>query len=79
MPKKKLRFTLGETLDKLPGEITRNKLSVESKVRPATIADLVNGEAKRIEVDTLQKILEALERLADGTMRITVEDVIKYE
>ncbi|PEL75430.1 XRE family transcriptional regulator [Bacillus toyonensis] len=72
-------FTLGETMEEIG--ITKNKLSVESKVRPATISNLVNGEVGLVRIDTLHSILDALNQLAeekgiDKTYRI--EDVVQY-
>jgi DNA-binding Xre family transcriptional regulator len=74
----KFRFTLKETLKDIDENLTRNKLAVEAKVRPATIADIVNGESKRIELDTLKRILDVLNKMSD-TREITIEDVIVYE
>ncbi|MRB43012.1 helix-turn-helix domain-containing protein [Bacillus thuringiensis] len=72
-------FTLGETMEEIG--ITKNKLAVESKVRPATISNLVNGEVGLVRFDTLKSILDALNQLAekngvDKTYRI--EDVVQY-
>ncbi|PKJ54664.1 helix-turn-helix domain-containing protein [Bacillus sp. SN10] len=72
-------FTLGETMEEIG--ITKNKLSVESKVRPATISNLVNGEVGLVRFDTLKAILDALNELAsekgiDKTYQI--EDVVQY-
>jgi DNA-binding Xre family transcriptional regulator len=75
----KIRFNLGRTLDELG--ITRNKLAVESKTRPATVLDLVSGETKRIEIDTLINLLGALNTIASeqGINRnITISDIIEY-
>ncbi|MDG0962766.1 helix-turn-helix transcriptional regulator, partial [Bacillus paranthracis] len=71
-------FTLGETMEEIG--ITKNKLSVESKVRPA-ISNLVNGEVGLVRFDTLKAILDALNELAsekgiDKTYRI--EHVVQY-
>ncbi|MEH7457710.1 helix-turn-helix transcriptional regulator [Bacillus sp. JJ1127] len=72
-------FTLGDTMEEIG--ITKNKLAVESKVRPATISNLVSGEVGLIRFDTLQSILDALNVMAgekgmDKTYRI--EDVVQY-
>lgn len=73
-----IKFTLTETLDRLG--ITRNKLAVESKIRPATIADLVHGQTKRIELGTLVSLLDTLNLLVeDKGINVTIEDIIKYE
>lgn len=72
-------FTLAETLEELG--ITKNKLAVESKVRPPTIADITNGKAKAIQFDTLVRILDALNRISleqGNVKRYTVEDVFEF-
>jgi DNA-binding Xre family transcriptional regulator len=72
--------TLGQTLEEL--KITRNALSVEAKVRPATIHDLVNGMAKQINFETLKAIIDALNRISfenGNVRRYVVEDIFTYE
>lgn len=74
-----IRFTLGNTLELLG--ITRNKLAVESKTRPATVLDLVSGDTKRIEMETLVSLLDTLNEIAreQGLVReITITDVFEY-
>lgn len=73
-------FTLSQTLQELG--VTKNKLSVESKIRHNTISDLVNGEASSIRLDTLQAILDTLNKLAveKGMDKVYgIKDVIKHE
>ncbi|MBU7318829.1 helix-turn-helix domain-containing protein [Paenibacillus oleatilyticus] len=75
----KVRFNLGRTIEELG--ITRNKLAVESKTRPATVLDLVSGETKRIEIHTLVNLLDALNTIAREqgiTRKITISDIIEY-
>lgn len=72
---KKIIFTLGKTLNEL--NLSRNKIAVESKVRPLTIRDMVNNETKSVRIDTLESILSALQRLANR--KITLDDVFVYE
>jgi DNA-binding Xre family transcriptional regulator len=72
--------TLERTLINL--ETTRNALAVEAKVRPATINELVSGNAKQISFKTLKEILEALNRISveKGLNKsINVEDVFSFE
>ncbi|MDA1476283.1 helix-turn-helix domain-containing protein [Bacillus changyiensis] len=52
------KFNMNDILDELG--ITNNKLAVEAKVRPATIGDLCEGKTKRLELDTIEKILDVL-------------------
>ncbi|OMF73613.1 XRE family transcriptional regulator [Paenibacillus peoriae] len=70
-------FKLGDILEEL--DISRNKLAVEAKIRPATVIDMVNG--KRLELETLVHILDALNRFARQrrfTRAITLADIIEY-
>lgn len=75
-----IRFTLDKTLNEV--DITRNKLAVEAKIRPATIADIVHGKTKRLEIDTLINLLETLQKLVNDKgldRRITIEDILVFE
>lgn len=72
--------SLGKTLEEL--DITKNALAVEAKVRPATIHDLVNGNAKQVNFETLKAVIDALNRISfekDFVKKHTVEDVFKYD
>lgn len=75
-----IKVTLQNTLDELG--ITRNKLAVEAKIRPATLHSLVKGHASQIKFDTLSSILNALNDMAlvKGADKIyTITDIIDYE
>lgn len=61
--------------------IKRNKVAVESKVRPATITALAEGSARSINLETLVQIIDALNELAQhfGEKRAYgIEDIISY-
>lgn len=76
---KEVHCTLNQTLKEL--EITRNRLAVEAKVRPNTINDLANNNAKAINFKTLESILRALEVIAQekGSYRsYNINDVITF-
>lgn len=73
-------FRLDETLKEL--DITRNKLAVYAEVRPNTVNDLANGDTKRIEIETLEKILKSLNEISmtRGMQRTyNIEDILEYE
>jgi DNA-binding Xre family transcriptional regulator len=67
-----LEFKLGEILEDMG--IAKNKLAVEGKLRPATVAKYVDGEMGRIEVDTLVNILNTLNDLAPIVEKESKED-----
>ncbi len=72
-------WKLDEVLDEL--DISPNKLSVESKVRPNTIYNMVYKKAVRFNFDTVTKILIALNQIAEeeGLQRkFNVQDVLEY-
>ncbi|KAB2333048.1 XRE family transcriptional regulator [Bacillus mesophilum] len=72
--------TFEQSLSEL--SITKNAIAVESKVRPATIADLQNGQAKQINFETLKAIIDAMNRMAAvrGKEKVyAIEDVFTYE
>ncbi|GIN78046.1 MULTISPECIES: helix-turn-helix transcriptional regulator [Bacillus] len=70
------RFNLNDILDELG--ITKNKLAVEAKVRPATIGDLCEGKTKRLELETIEKILNVLNDFSQ-TKTYTIDDIILYK
>jgi len=75
-----IKSTLQQTLDEL--EITRNKLSVESKVRAATLQSIVDEKASSIRFDTLIALLDTINEIAQQkglNKRYGIEDIIKYE
>jgi transcriptional regulator with XRE-family HTH domain len=56
-----LVFTLKETIER--EGITKNRLSVASGVRNNTIADICNGDAVSLNVNTLDALLKGLNEL----------------
>ena len=71
-----IKITLVETLDR--HKITANKLSVESKVRPSTIYDIINNQATTVTFVTMVKLVETLRELT-GDKSINVMDIFRYE
>lgn len=71
----KIECTLGKTLDDIG--ITKNKLAVESKVRPNTISDIALNKARSINFETLEKIVTTLNTL-DTTRTFDITDVFVY-
>jgi predicted transcriptional regulator len=72
-------FKLEQILEEL-GQ-TKNSIAVESKVRPATIHDLVEGNTKRIELPTIQKVLDTLNSIAKEkkiNKTYTLDDIVEY-
>jgi len=75
-----IKCVLGETIDEIG--TTRNAIAVESRVRPSTIYNIANNNVLSITFDTLTKILEALDVIAQekGINRtFDVSDVFVYE
>lgn len=54
-----IRIKLSEVLGKK--KMTRKKLAELTGVRPNTIGDLYNEEVRKIDIDTLNRICEALD------------------
>ncbi|TYS88980.1 helix-turn-helix transcriptional regulator [Rossellomorea aquimaris] len=67
-----LKFKLGEILADM--DMAKNRLAVEGKIRPATIAKYVEGKMGRIEVETLVAILNTLNDLAPIVEKENAED-----
>lgn len=76
----KIVFTLDKTLKKLG--ITANYLAVESGVRPTTIYLMVDCELSRLNVDTLEKILNTLNKIAKEKKykyNIGLDDIVTFK
>lgn len=76
----KIKFVLGKTLDFL--EIKPNKLAQESKIRSATIYEMVAGKPLAIKFETLTSILDTLNSFAIEKgleQRFDISDVFIYE
>lgn len=71
-----VKVTLDETIEAAE-ELTRNKIAVEGKIRPATLSELCNGKSKSITFATLSKIAGAMTEITGK--EYTIEDVIKIE
>lgn len=76
---KKIVFVLDKTLAKM--RISMNQFSIESGIRPATVAAWCNGTAKQIDLITLQMALDTLNRLSeeyDIGKEFGIEDIFYY-
>lgn len=71
-----VKVTLEETIKN--AKLSRNKIAVEGKIRPATISELCTGKSKAISFETLEKIVKALDTL-DPSRKHTIEDVLQIE
>lgn len=69
-----IRFTLAEILNKY--DIQQIQLAEESDTRAATIHQLCHGTVKRVNVEMLDRIIPALERLTGA--KHSLEDVMVY-
>jgi len=69
-----IRFTLAEILNKY--DIQQIQLAEESDTRAATIHQLCHGTVKRVNVEMLNRIIPALERLTGA--KHTLEDIMIY-
>lgn len=77
------KFGLNEIMKEIGEEnITRNKIAVEAKVRPATIYDMADGKTKRIELSTVENILDVINKIASEVEGLnktyTLDDIFKY-
>ncbi|MGO1061090.1 XRE family transcriptional regulator [Planococcus sp. FY231025] len=60
---------------------TRNEIAVESKSRPATLLDMHNGTTKRLELGTMERILDAINAKAAASnidKVYTLNDLFTY-
>ncbi|PTL37412.1 helix-turn-helix domain-containing protein [Alkalicoccus saliphilus] len=56
---------------------SQHEFSEISKVRPNTINDMCNNKTKRIELETLNKIMKGLQIITKK--EVSIEDLIRYE
>ncbi|MEK4076433.1 helix-turn-helix transcriptional regulator [Paenibacillus sp. FSL M7-0656] len=56
--------------------ITKNTLARQAKVRPDLIYDLYEGKTKRLDLDTLNNIVNTLRALTGNDY--TLNDVLEY-
>ncbi|WP_029518082.1 helix-turn-helix domain-containing protein [Paenibacillus polymyxa] len=62
--------------------LSMNRLSIASGVRPHTVGDLVRNDSQRVDLDSLDKILNALNSIAEDRgldIKFGVADIIEYE
>ncbi|MCP1137384.1 helix-turn-helix transcriptional regulator [Paenibacillus polysaccharolyticus] len=69
-----IKIVLGHTLD--TANITKNALAREAKVRPNLIYDLCEGKTKRLDLDTLNNIINTLRSMTGNDYSLT--DVLVY-
>lgn len=73
-------FDLENVLEQLG--VTKNHLAVETKIRPATILDLSKGKTRRVELATIETLLDEINKIARdrGIEKVyTIDDLIKYQ
>ncbi|WP_405168541.1 hypothetical protein [Paenibacillus sp. FSL H3-0286] len=74
-----LMFSLEDAMKLI--DINQAKLSALSDVRPNTIADLMKANTKRIEVETLENLLDALNGIAKSkgiNKYFQIQDIFQY-
>ncbi|MDN4603668.1 helix-turn-helix transcriptional regulator [Paenibacillus sp. F6_3S_P_1C] len=69
-----IKIRLGYTLDE--AGVTKNALAREAKVRPNLIYNLCEGKTKRLDLDTLNNIVNTLRAMTGYDYTLT--DVIEY-
>lgn len=75
-----IKHNLAKVLEEL--DTTRNKIAVESKTRPATLLDMNEGKTKRLELETVERILNVINDIAaeKGIDKVyTLNDLFTYE
>lgn len=69
-----IKFTLDKTLHRY--DIQQNRLAEESDTRPTTISQICRNDIKRVNVEMLNRIIPALERLTGA--KHSLEDIMIY-
>jgi predicted transcriptional regulator len=74
------KFNLEQVLNETG--ITKSYLSRESKIRYQTVLDLESGKTKRLELPSVENLLNTINRAARDigiTKTYTIDDLIQYE
>ncbi|WP_410493029.1 helix-turn-helix domain-containing protein [Domibacillus sp. DTU_2020_1001157_1_SI_ALB_TIR_016] len=58
-------------------QLSRNRFSQMTGIRPNTINDMCNGNTKRVELETLNTIIKALNEISSEKM--CVSDLMAYK
>lgn len=69
-----IQFTLAKTLHRY--DIQQIELAEESNTRPSTISQMCRNEIKRVNIEMVERIIPALERLTGA--KHSLEDVMVY-
>lgn len=69
-----IKFFLHEVLQEL--NISQTKFAKHANIRPNTINDLCNNRTKRIEVETLNRIMETIYILSKSSY--SINDIIRH-
>jgi DNA-binding Xre family transcriptional regulator len=72
-------FKLDNILEEL--ELSKTKLSSLSGIRPATVIDLSKGKLKRLELKTMNPILDSLNKVAKEkgiAKTYTLDSIVEY-
>lgn len=75
-----IRITLDEVVNKLG--LTNKYLSERSNVRPNTITELNRNNVKRVDIETLDRLIHALNDIASERglgISFTVSDILSYD
>ncbi|TYS55787.1 helix-turn-helix domain-containing protein [Bacillus infantis] len=76
----KIYFTLDKVLNEL--EVTPNYVAVKAQVRPNTLYKMQDNDIARINIDVLEKILDALNEISREKSihtKFNIEDVLTYK
>jgi DNA-binding Xre family transcriptional regulator len=69
-----IRFKIGQFIEE--NNLSRGGVAREAKVRPNVVYEMSNNETKRVELETLDKIMDALSRLLDRPVEL--HEIMEY-
>ncbi|MBK0009719.1 helix-turn-helix transcriptional regulator [Bacillus sp. S35] len=69
-----IRFKLSNVLE--VHDITRNALAREAKVRPNAVYEMCDNQTKRVDLQTLDKLIVTLNELTEK--EINLNDILEY-
>lgn len=75
---KQVKLVFAETLENSGGKLNRNNIAVEARLRPASMSDIANNKVASLRLDTLERMLDAMNAL-DDSKEYDISDIIRYE
>lgn len=71
-----IKLKLGELIEANKDKVTPNALAREAKVRPNGVYEMCAGKTKRVDLETLNRLVSTLEEMIGRD--ISIDEIIEY-